>query len=312
MNKKLKIVKEILGHPYRINEEYLFHCPYCKHDKRKLSVNVEKNVFKCWVCDSSGRNLRRVIRRFGNYTQLQRWDKLTSTVDIHGFDQIFMDQPAISTAEETIKLPSEFRSLANGATPLTSLSALKYLSKRDISKDDILHWKIGYCDSGTYANRIVIPSFNNDGYVNYFVARSYNNSPRRYRNPPASRDICFNELYIDWDDDLVITEGIFDAIRAGPNAIPLLGSTLRESSKLFQKIVKYDTPIYLALDADAEKKETKIINLFLKYGIEVYKIDTSGYEDVAAMPYYRFAERKEKATFITQGDYLLRKALQRV
>ena len=83
-------------------------------------------------------------------------------------------------------------------------------------------------------------------------------------------------MYIDWDSDLVITEGVFDAIKAGPNAIPLLGSTLRENSKLFQKIIKHDTPIYLALDADADKKETKIINLFVKYGIELYKLDTTG------------------------------------
>jgi len=277
-----------------------------------MSINIAKNVFKCWVCDSTGRDLRRIVRRFGDYKQLRRWDELTNTVDISGFEKIFTEKPTDEEVEQVLKLPSEFRSLVNGATPLTALSALKYLTKRDVSKKDILHWKIGYCDSGKYANRIIIPSFNKEGYVNYFVARSYNKSPWRYKNPPASRDICFNELYIDWDDDLVITEGVFDAIRAGPNAVPLLGSTLREKSKLFQKIVQNDTPVYLALDADAHKKEAKIINLFLKYGIEVYKIDTTGYEDIAAMSHYRFAERKEKATFITQGDYLLRKALQNI
>ena len=54
------------------------------------------------------------------------------------------------------------------------------------------------------------------------------------------KNIIFNELYVDWDSDLVITEGIFDAIKAGPNSIPLLGSTVRENSKLFQKIIKFD------------------------------------------------------------------------
>ena len=59
--------------------------------------------------------------------------------------------------------------------------------------------------------------------------------------------------------------------------------------------MSHDTPIYMALDADASKKETKIINLLLKYGIELYKIDTIGYEDVAAMPKDIFERRKEKA-----------------
>ena len=92
----------------------------------------------------------------------------------------------------------------------------------------------------------------------------------------------------------------------------MLGSTLRENSKLFHKIVKNDTPVYLALDADAEKKEAKIINLLLKYGIETYKVDTTGYEDVGVMTKERFKERKENATFITQGDYLLKKALMQI
>ena len=114
----------------------------------------------------------------------------------------------------------------------------------------------------------------------------------------------FNELYVDWDEDIVLVEGAFDAIVAG-NAIPLLGSTLREKSVLFQKIVQKDAAVFLALDADAAKKENTIIKLFLKYGIELYKIDTSGYEDVGAMPKDVFLDRKENASFINQEDYLL-------
>tara|TARA_R100000008_G_scaffold62339_1_gene39600 strand:+ start:1985 stop:2923 length:939 start_codon:yes stop_codon:yes gene_type:complete len=312
MHEKIKIITKILGNSFKSNDEVLFFCPYCKHEKRKMSINFAKNVFKCWVCDTTGRDIRRIVRRYGDYKQLQRWDELSNTVDINKFDRVLFGKDEVKQQEQKIRLPEEFESLANGSTPFTALSALKYLTKRDISKRDILHWKIGYCVKGAYAGRIVIPSFNEEGYVNYFVARSYNKSPKRYKNPPVSRDICFNELYIDWDDDLVITEGIFDAIQAGPNAIPLLGSTLRENSKLFHKIVKNDTPVYLALDADAEKKEAKIINLLLKYGIETYKVDTTGYEDVGVMTKERFKERKENATFITQGDYLLKKALMQI
>ena len=64
----------------------------------------------------------------------------------------------------------------------------------------------------------------------------------------VAKDIIFNELYLDFDQDLVIVEGAFDAVIAGPNAVPILGSTLRENSKLFQLIVKNDTPIYIGND----------------------------------------------------------------
>jgi len=308
MEEKLKILQQVLGKAYRNSDEHLFFCPYCKHPKRKLSVNVEKNVFKCWVCDTRGRDLRRIVRKFGTFKQKDRWDELTNRVDINDFSNIFADLEP-SPAEEIAELPAAFKSLANKAVSISALPAIRYLNGRGISKNDILYWKIGYCDSGEYENRIIVPSFNYDGRPNYFVARSFVKYQTRYKNPPVSKDVCFNELYVDWDSDLVITEGIFDAIKAGPNSIPLLGSTMREDSKLFQKIIKHDTPIYLALDADAAKKEARIVNQFLKYGVELYKIDTTGFEDVGEMTNDEFCRRKEKATFITPSDYLLKTAL---
>jgi hypothetical protein len=125
-------------------------------------------------------------------------------------------------------------------------------------------------------------------------------------NPPARRDIIFNHLYLDFDEDLIITEGIFDAIVAGPNAVPILGSTLRENSKLFQEIAKNDTPVYIALDPDAEKKAMRLINNLLKYGIETYKVNIAPYSDVGEMKKKEFLTRKQNATIMNSTNYLLR------
>ena len=105
-----------------------------------------------------------------------------------------------------------------------------------------------------------------------------------------------------------MTEGVFDAIVAG-NAIPLLGSTLPETSRLFQEIAKHDTPIYIALDPDAEKKAKELIKQMLKYGIEIYKIDVSGFQDVGSMTKQEFLERKNSALPIT-SDTLFKYQLQ--
>ena len=53
------------------------------------SVNLDKNVFKCWVCDYRGRNIRRIIRRFGSYTQLQKWDATSGRADLERFADLF-------------------------------------------------------------------------------------------------------------------------------------------------------------------------------------------------------------------------------
>jgi len=305
MNKKeaKKILNETLGNYIDKGHEYLFSCPSCNHRKRKFSVNLDKNVFKCWVCDYRGRNIRRIVRRFGSYTQLQKWDQVTNRSDLERFADLFME-PESGKITEKVELPEEFVSLCSDNIPATGIYAMRYLHKRGVTKADILKWKIGYCFSGEYRNRIIIPSFNSEGDVNYFIARSFSGDSYKYKNPRASKDIAFNELYINWNKDLIMVEGVFDALVAG-NAVPILGSTLRTGSDLLRQIVQHDTPIYIALDPDAADKERRIIKTLLEYDIEMYKIDVAGYEDVGSMPRDTFQDRKNNATVIDNDNYLL-------
>lgn len=307
---KINILKEIFGAHQKSNNEYLFSCPKCNHHKPKMSINVDKNMFKCWVCDYSGSNIYRLIRAYGNYNQKKMWRKLDGIVDIHNFETIVnsLFESTKKEQEQTLSLPDEFVSLANKSLPFSSLPARKYLKNRGISQEDIVYWKIGYCASGEFGNRVVVPSFNQDGRINYYISRSYVDDWHKYMNPPVKKtNIIFNHLYLDFQQDLIITEGVFDAIIAGKNSVPILGSTLKEDSKLFQEIVKNDTPIYLALDTDAEKKAIKLISDLLKYDVELYKIDIKPYDDVNQMGYDEFIKRKKKASFLNSDNYLLYK-----
>jgi len=231
---------------------------------------------------------------------------MTGIVEVSDFEKIILtgQNKEEVEAEQQLDLPTEFTSLCNSKLSLTAQPAVNYLKNRGISKSDILRWKIGYCPDGNYSGRIIVPSFNETGNVNYFIARTYEKNWRKYLNPSESKDIIFNELMVDWESDVVLTEGVFDAIKI-PNSIPILGSTLREDSKLFQKIIKYDATLYMALDPDAESKEMHMIESLLRYGIEVYKVPIKPYKDVGEMSYEEFMERKKKATLIKNTDYLL-------
>ena len=305
MNKKeaRKILHETFGNYSDKGSELLFTCPACGHHKRKFSINLDKNAFKCWVCDYRGRSIRRAIRRFGSFVQLQKWDSISDKADLERFAELFME-PVVRENKTKVEIPEEFVSLTSEKVPATGMYAAKYLQKRGISKADIVKWKIGFCFNGEYRNRIIIPSFDDDGDCSYFIARSYTGDSYKYKNPRASKDIVFNELYIDWNKDLILVEGVFDALVAG-NAVPILGSTLRKGSDLLRKIVRNDTPIYIALDPDAAAKERRIIEMLLRYDIELYKIDVSGYEDVGSMPKEVFEQRKNNAAFIDRDNYLL-------
>ncbi len=306
--KKLKILEELLGRYRRVGNEYLFFCPFCKHHKTKLSVNLDKGV-KCWVCGWASPRIYRLVNRLGTRQQKEDWKDLDGAVEIADFSlDLFKEKER--EPEPTIKLPEEFRSLANKNLPRSAIFPLKYLRDRGITKEDILYWKIGYCTAGEYKDRIIIPSFNNDGYVNYFIARTYTNAWPKYKNPPVSRDIVFNELSIDWGDKIILVEGAFDAIKAGPNSVPLLGSSLREKSKLFQALAKHDPPVFVAMDKDAKKKARHMCYRLLEYGIELYKIDIEQYNDVGEMTREEFLTLRNLATPLNSDLELFTQALR--
>ena len=299
-DRKLKIVKEFLGSFYKSKDEFLFHCPKCKHHKKKLSLNFDKNVFKCWICDYVGKDIGRLIYSYGNSDTKSQWRTLTGVVDFSEVDEV-EDEKIV------VKLPEEFISLTSKQVNPLSIMVRQYLKSRGLTRDDLVWWKMGYCPDGEYGKRIIIPSFDINGEVNYFIARSYTPGDwQRYKNPPAERDFIFNELYLDWNKDITIVEGVFDAIVAG-NAIPLLGSTLRENSYIFQKIIANCDKVYIALDDDAKSKEFKISDLFRLYGVDVYRIDTSGFGDVGEMDKKTFQARKKTAAFLSLDNYLLEK-----
>ncbi len=309
MEEKLRITHQILGSSRKSRDEYLFTCPFCNHHKKKLSINFGKGYWKCWVCDTRGKNIYRIIRKFGTYQQRQKWLELEGRLDLNEFENIFSEMKN-EKDEQIINLPDEFISLCNKRLPRSSRRPLLYLKARGITKSEILKWKIGYCDSGRYSGRIIIPSFNSGGDVNYFVARSFVGHKQKYLNPPAEKDVIFNQLSVDWDSPVILVEGVFDAIVAGENAIPILGSTIRDTTKLFQAIAINDTPVYLALDADAKKKTRQIIKNMLEYDIELFQIDTSGCEDVGSMSSQNFLERKQRAEVVDYDNFFLYNALR--
>jgi len=297
--KKVRIIEDFLGGYQKSKDEFLFFCPKCKHHKPKLSVNFDKDVFKCWVCDYNSRSISWLVYSFGEPKHRTQWNTLCGIVDFSELDNS-------EKVEEIVTLPENFVSLTKKKVTPLSIPARTYLKSRGVTYEDILWWKIGFCPDGEYKERIIIPSFDLTGNVNYFIARNYGYGWGKYQNPPAEKDFVFNELYLDWSKDITIVEGVFDAIVAR-NAIPLLGSTLRESSYIFQKIVEKCGKVYLALDSDAKEKEDRIIRLLLSYGVDCYRVDTSGFGDIGEMDKETFQARKKTSAFVSLDNYLLEK-----
>ena len=156
-----------------------------------------------------------------------------------------------------------------------NLHALRFLFKRGLSEEDILRYNIGYCTQGLYQNRIIIPSYDSDGILNYFIARDFYKGGMKYKNPPISKDVIGFDLYVNWNEPIILCEGVFDAIAIKNNSIPLFGKTILP--KLYKKIIeKRVRNIVISLDQDAFKDSLKMTNDFMDMGIDVRFVKLKG------------------------------------
>jgi DNA primase len=122
---------------------------------------------------------------------------------------------------------------------------------RGITDEIIERYGIGFCDNGSHAGRIIIPSYNSKNELNYYIARSWDlHTKAKYKNPEFPKDeIIFFENLIDWNKNITLVEGVFDSIFI-PNSIPMLGKHM--SSLLFNTLYeKTNGDITIALDGDA-------------------------------------------------------------
>jgi DNA primase len=250
----LDLVKDVLGEPkkvYNTHLQYGFDCTICDESKHKgnLEVSLEKFVWHCWSCGISG-PLGKLFDDFGNKKQKKLYRLLQPE-----------EVKPVEKKKPKIKLPVGF-TLFKDSSPVYPIrrQAYNYLKSRGVTDEMIERYNIGFCDSGDFSGRIIIPSYNKDGELNYFIARSWNpNSKSKYKNPKEEKDkIIFNESLIDWNEDITLVEGAFDSIFV-PNSIAMLGKHMSELlfTTLYNKAKK---GITIATDGDAWNAGVKIYN----------------------------------------------------
>lgn len=288
----IEILEDILGDSNMHNDykgQMSFDCPVCSYDikgldhgdgKGNLEVNYKYNVFKCWVCAESHEthgSIFKLVKKFGNPKQLKNYLLLKPDEGEDFSKRVY----------KTVKLPQDFIPFKEASEGLKMTpyykQAYNYIKSRNITDLMVQMYNIGFCYRGIYENRIIIPSYDCERRINYFIARSYlNRTKMKYKNPEAQKElIIFNEYLVDWNETIYIVEGAFDSIFI-PNAIPLLGKFM--SDHLFHTLYeRAKGKIVIVLDPDAWNDSERLyhkLNCGKLMG-RVFAIKLEGDKDIA-------------------------------
>lgn len=260
-----------------------FNCPKCKDEnggipdnKYNLEVNVFKGKYRCWKCSSYDSSMQgsivHLIKKYGGQNALEKYYEIIKSIkdsqllDLHLFKNI---EKAIK-GEDFIMLPMSYKQI--DLKTCRDKKLLEYLNKRKIDQKMIDFYHIGYTDNSDpkkeLRNRIIIPSYDEDGYLSYWVGRDFlGYSKSKYCNVKAERDsIIWQESTIQFDADICLCEGVIDSLYY-PNSIALMGKSLNRKCKLYNSLQeRANANVIICLDSDTKLDETKRIYKLLNRG----------------------------------------------
>jgi len=257
------LLSDVLGEPkqhYESKGQISFDCPVCAEEKGldkgdgkgNFEINYFRHVYKCWACgETHGTHgpLGKLFDQHGTKKQKKLYD-LVKPEELK-----IEDKKRIR-----LKLPEGFMKFKDSNPRfIPHIEAYKYLASRGINDEMIEKYGIGYTVQGDFAYRIIVPSYDKDGILNYYVARAWTPKKMKYKNPSVPKDeIIFNENKIDWTKDVFLVEGVFDSFFLD-NSIVMLGKKM--SQLLFQTLYnKAESNVIVCTDGDAWTDGLRIYN----------------------------------------------------
>jgi transcription elongation factor Elf1 len=257
--------------------QYQFNCPFCADEKGgvdnkyNLEISFSLGKFHCWSCGSSG-SLSKLIRARGGSSLCDEYFSILNDIKENKYYNLDMFKDNGDLFEEKyLKLPKTFQKIDLYSCRDKELKA--YLEKRKITQDLIDYYNIGRTtwdeEDWTWRNRIIFPSYNSAGDLNYYIGRTYRSKDKRnkYKNCDADKNkIILHEDKIQWDADIYLVEGAIDCIYY-PNSVSLMGKTMNKSMELYSKLKeRANANIIICLDGDTTIDEVKRIYNTLNRG----------------------------------------------
>ena len=200
-------------------DEICLCCPFCQANRGepdnefRFNVNIKTGAGHCWHsgCGFKSRNSVFAILR---------------ELHVEGAFQLDGEQPAQAVPQEPVTLPRDFQPLTRVVDDLDR-TALNYILKRGVTREQIAEHRIGVSYGGRYGYRVVFPVMEGK-MLRGIVARDFTGTQTpKYLNSPGDK------WFWGFDSEaetVVLAEGIIKALKirtaTGISAAALLGHAL--------------------------------------------------------------------------------------
>lgn len=286
-----------------------FNCPLCHETKGRGWMNVERWTAGCWNagCEAEPRMLGGAIawiaRHEGFTARGATWAYLKDAFPSTGVNVAGTARGA--EEDDFCRLPVEYRRLSalGPGFPVIAQPMLRFVATQwGLTASQAAAWGLGYCFSGRYASRVIIPIIMN-GVVVAFQARTWRGDEPKYLTSHAgphadplsecarpARRIMFNLDGTLEGDEILLVEGPGDAMHwhrgsreRSPHAVAILGMALTpEKLSMLAEINPGRVIVALDNEPEAQKRAMTHIQDLVTWGLRPAVGLWRGAKDAAA------------------------------
>jgi 5S rRNA maturation endonuclease (ribonuclease M5) len=248
--------------------ELVLACPLCYDERRRLYIEAATGLWICFKCHARG-HLRGLLIEVCELTPNEAFPLERAIMGGEKKSVMHVPRPAPAS---TVELPEGFIPLDDSPAASVTMAA-EYLRQRGVSPTLAPELGIGFCLTGRYAYRVIIPVYT-EGKLRTFVARTWVPTERKKVLMPKGSQA--ERALFGYDTlpckigpagpcvhpgGIILVEGIFDALRMWElghfHTLATLGAHTTELQRVLVKRLKPSLVILLR-DADDTGREAAI------------------------------------------------------
>lgn len=272
---------------------YITTCPMCGKAEH-CGVTPEKNLFGCFKCSARG-NLIYLVAIVSHKSIYEVSKMFEEELDFKSLDLLQIELPA----KEEIKVKEKKQILMPEGYQFLGDRRIAYLNKRGITNEQVHYYKIGVCEWGRYKNRLIVCDVDEKGEVIYWIARDMTGkAKKKVLNPTlkyhgvGSAEIPFNFHLAKTYSTVILTEGVFDALYVGPNAIATYGACIKRGQRYLLASCHFGRVILLYdADINMEKLREQARMLASVYPVYICKLPEGDPDEYPRDQLYEFLEK---------------------